>query len=110
MKNKYLLPFALTTLMAALTGCGGESANVIPEVYEGSTTNGTCTIGASGCLGFALDYPLNGLNFTCSSDTKNSFVTTLDLKDGAATGACKVGDKITFFLKGKKISKLIWER
>lgn len=102
MKNKYLLPFALTTLMAALTGCGGESANVIPEVYEGSTTNGTCTIGASGCLGFALDYPLNGLNFTCSSDTKNSFVTTLDLKDGAATGACKVGDKITFFLKGEK--------
>ncbi|WP_313033510.1 hypothetical protein [Acinetobacter sp.] len=102
MKNKYLLPFALTTLMAALTGCGGESANVIPEVYEGSTTNGTCTIGSTGCLGFALDYPLSGLNFTCSSDTKNSFVTTLDLNDGAATGACKVGDKITFFIKGEK--------
>lgn len=102
MKNKYLLPFALTTLMAALSGCGGESANVIPEVYEGSTTNGTCTIGSTGCLGFALDYPLSGLNFTCSSDTKNSFVTTFDAKDGAATGACKVGDKITFFIKGEK--------
>ncbi len=102
MKNKYLLPFTLTTLMAALSGCGGESASVIPEVYEGSTTNGTCTIGSTGCLGFALDYPLDGLNFTCSSDSKNSFVTTFNSKDGAATGACKVGDKITFFLKGEK--------
>ncbi len=59
-----------------------------------STTNGTCTIGASGCLGFALDYPLSGLNFTCSSDTKNSFVTTLDLKDGAATGHVKSVTKL----------------
>lgn len=31
MKNKILFPFALTTLLTALSGCGGESANVIPE-------------------------------------------------------------------------------
>ncbi|CAB1216870.1 putative pilus system protein FilF [Acinetobacter bouvetii] len=102
MRNKYLLPFAITSLMAALSGCGGESANVKPEVYDSSTANGACSIGATGCLGFALDYPLNGLNFTCSSDTKNSFVTSFDLNNGAATGACKVGDKITFFIKGEK--------
>ena len=40
MKTKYLLPFALTTLMAALSGCGGESANIIPEKYDSSTASG----------------------------------------------------------------------
>ncbi|MEJ2898573.1 hypothetical protein [Acinetobacter sp. NS-4] len=106
MKNKYLLPFALTTLMAALSGCGGESANVIPEVYDSSTAHGACTIDSAGCLGFALDYPLDGLNFTCSSDKKNSFVTYLDLQNGVAQGACKVGDTITFFIKGEKDKKI----
>ncbi len=106
MKNKYLLPFTLTTLMAALSGCGGESANIIPETYDSSTANGACSIDSAGCLGFALDYPLDGLNFTCSSDTKNSFVTYLDLQNGVAQGACKVGDKITFFIKGEKNKKV----
>ena len=50
MKNKYLLPFALTTLMAALSGCGGESANIIPETYDSSTANGACTVGTDGCV------------------------------------------------------------
>ena len=77
MKNKYLLPFALTTLMAALSGCGGESANIIPETYGYSTANGACTPKMNGCVEFALDYPLDGLNFTCSSDTTNSFISIL---------------------------------
>lgn len=106
MKNKYLLPFALTTLMAALSGCGGESANIIPEKYDSSTANGTCTVGTDGCVEFALDYPLDGLNFTCSSDTTNSFISILDLRDGAATGSCRTGDKVTFFIKGEKDKKI----
>ena len=106
MKTKYLLPFALTTLMAALSGCGGESANIIPEKYDSSTANGTCTAGTDGCVEFALDYPLDGLNFTCSSDTTNSFISILDLGDGAATGSCRTGDKVTFFIKGEKDKKI----
>ena len=106
MKNKYLLPFALTTLMAALSGCGGESANIIPEKYDSSTANGACTVGTDGCVEFALDYPLDGLNFTCSSDTTNSFISILDLRDGAATGSCRTGDKVTFFIKGEKDKKI----
>ncbi len=102
MKNKYLLPFTLTTLMAALSGCGGESANIIPEVYDSSTENGSCTVGSEGCVEFALDYPLDGLNFKCSSDTTNSFVSLIDLANNVATGNCRSGDKVNFFIKGEK--------
>ena len=104
--NKYKLPFAATALAMALTGCGGESANVTPEVYDESTANGACQTGTAGCVEFALDYPLNGLNFTCSSDTKNRFTTIFDPQDGAATGACKNTDDITFFLRGEKDKKI----
>ncbi len=106
MKNKYLLPFTLTTLMAALSGCGGESANIIPETYDSSTENGACTPRMNGCVEFALDYPLDGLNFTCSSDTANSFISIFDLSDSAATGSCRAGDKVTFFIKGEKDKKI----
>lgn len=101
MKNKYVLPFALTTLVA-LSGCGGESANIIPEEVDASTENGSCTAGMSGCLEFALDYPLDGLNFTCSSDKQNKFITLFDDRAGAATGRCKEGDVVTFYLQGDK--------
>ena len=90
--NKYKLPFAATALVMALSGCGGESANVTPEVYDESTANGSCKTRTTGCVEFALDYPLNGLNFTCSSDTKNRFTTLFDPNGGAATGACKAAD------------------
>lgn len=106
MKNKYLLPFALTSLMAALSGCGGESANVVPEEYDSSTENGACTIGTEGCVQFALDYPIDGLNFTCSSDTINSFISIMSLNNGAATGSCRVGDKVSFFIKSEKDKKI----
>ena len=104
--NKYKLPFAATALVMALSGCGGESANVTPEVYDESTVNGSCKTRTAGCVEFALDYPLNGLNFTCSSDTRNRFTTLFDPNDGAATGACKAADKITFFLQGEKDKKI----
>ena len=104
--NKYKLPFAATALVMALSGCGGESANVTPEVYDESTANGSCKTRTTGCVEFALDYPLNGLNFTCSSDTKNRFTILFDPNGGAATGACKDTDEITFFLRGEKDKKI----
>lgn len=101
MKNKYLLTIALSTLMSGLTACGGESANIIPEKNNNSTVNGSCTAGATNCIQFALDYPFDGLNFSCSSDTQNTFVTLMDLKNGVATGTCNYSDKVNVFLLGK---------
>ena len=101
MKNKYILPLAFSGLMAGLTGCGGESANIIPEKNNNSTVNGSCTAGAANCIQFALDYPLDGLNFSCSSDTQNTFVTLMDLENGVATGTCKYSDTVNVFLLGK---------
>lgn len=43
MKNKILFPFAISTLLMALSGCGGESANVIKEPGDEATENGACT-------------------------------------------------------------------
>ena len=101
MKNKLILPFALTALFAALSGCGGESANVIPEKYDESTENGSCKSNSENCVEFVLDYPVDGINFLCSSDSKNRFVTLFDDKEGVSTGACKLGDTVTFSIRGE---------
>ena len=74
MKNKILYPFAFTALFAALSGCGGESANVIPEQNDEATTNGSCSATATNCLEWGLEYPIDGLNFNCSGDKENTFI------------------------------------
>ena len=48
MINKKILPFALGALVLALNGCGGESANIIPEINDTSTENGTCASNSDG--------------------------------------------------------------
>ena len=106
MINKSILPFALSALVLALGGCGGESAKVNPEIYDTSSKNGTCPSNSEGCVEFVLDYPVDGLNFNCSSDVKNTYVTLFDLKEGVSTGACKVGDKVTFFVQGDKSRRI----
>lgn len=99
--NKKLLPFALTALVAALAGCGGggESANIIPTPNEEATTNGSCTPSGANCIEWGLEYPLDGLNFNCSSDTDNNFITLFDLNNGVATGSCLKTDKIDFSIQ-----------
>ncbi|MDV2467387.1 flagellar protein FilF [Acinetobacter chinensis] len=106
MKKQYLLPFALTAGFAALSGCGGESANVIPEPKSVVYQNGSCVSGQN-CVEFALDYPVDGLNFTCSSDRDNVFITLIEAKSNAATGKCTEGDQIHFFLRGDKGVKTV---
>lgn len=106
MINKNILPFALSALVLALGGCGGESAKVNPEIYDTSSKNGTCPSNSEGCVEFVLDYPVDGLNFNCSSDVKNTYVTLFDLKEGVSTGACKIGDKVTFFVQGDKSRRI----
>lgn len=106
MINRSILPFALSALVLALGGCGGESAKVNPEIYDTSSKNGTCPSNSEGCVEFVLDYPVDGLNFNCSSDVKNTYVTLFDLKEGVSTGACKIGDKVTFFVQGDKSRRI----
>ena len=105
--NKKLLPFALTTLMTALVGCGGgESANVTPTPNEEATTNGTCRSDSANCIEWGLEYPLDGLNFNCSSDTENRFITLFDLNNGVATGTCQKTDDIEFYLQSYSDTKI----
>lgn len=101
MKTRHILPFATTALMAALSGCGGESANINPEPNALPYINGSCASTAKNCVEFALDYPVNGLNFTCSSDTSKTYITMIEPKSNAATGKCSEGDKVHFFIQEK---------
>lgn len=100
MKKSFLSPVALSALVLALAGCGGESGNLINEnESDGVTTSTSCSTSNTTCLGFVLDYPVAGLNFTCSSDNVNSFVTVLSAN--AVTGACKLGDTVNFSIQGR---------
>ena len=100
MKKQMLWPFTLSTLMVALTGCGGESANVKSEPNHVNSVNGSCLVQDKNCVEFALDYPIDGINFVCSSDPDNTYITLIEPKTNAATGRCSEGDKVHFFLTG----------
>lgn len=61
-----------------LNGCGGGSSTINENPTNGSggaTANGSCSVTNSDCLQFSLDYPIAGINFTCSSAANLSFVT-----------------------------------
>ena len=107
MNKKILFPFALTALCAALAGCGGgESAKVIPTPNEEATTNGTCLAGSNNCLEWGLEYPLDGLNFDCSGDKDNKFITLFNLNDSVASGTCLKTDNIDFYLQSFSDTKI----
>ena len=106
MKTKILLPFALSSLVLALSGCGGESTTIKEDPYAGvkTSTNG-CEASSEKCHAFVISYPVEGLNFDCSSDTQNHFVTALE--GNAVTGGCAVGDKVNFYIQGEETSRKI---
>ena len=106
MKRKFIIPFALTGLVTALSGCGGESAVIYEDPYQGikTSTNG-CLASAEKCQSFVVDYPIEGLNFDCSSDQKNHFVT--EMVQNVALGGCAVGDKVSFYIQGSETSHKI---
>ncbi|PKF31343.1 putative pilus system protein FilF [Acinetobacter proteolyticus] len=102
MNKKILLPFALSTLAIFLHGCGSESSKINEDPTKGVTgvtSNTSCDVTATDCLQFVLDYPVAGINFDCSSDKVNHFATKLD--SNIVTGACKLGDTVTFYLQGE---------
>ncbi len=101
MNKKLLWPFALTTLAIMLNGCGGGSSTINEDPTSGSgssNANGSCDVSNSDCLQFSLDYPVAGLNFTCSSVANQSFVTKAS--GNSVVGTCKLGDTANFFLQG----------
>ena len=100
MKKQILWPFTLSTLVVALAGCGGESANVNPEPNQVKYANGSCLAKDKNCIEFALDYPIDGINFVCGSDPDNTYITLMEPKTNAATGRCSEGDQVHFFLTG----------
>lgn len=109
MKNnlkKYVVPFALSSLVLALSGCGGESSSINEDPYAGVTTstNG-CDWSEAKCQPFVVSYPVSGLNFDCKSDVNNHFET---LREGNIfTGGCPVGDKVHFYIQGDQSSRKI---
>ncbi len=108
MKNNILLPFALTGLVTALAGCGGGSSQINEDPNKGvtaSTSGCTSSTSTDTCMMFAIDYPVDGLNFDCSSDTTNHFAT--EQNGNVFTGGCQVGDKVTFYIQGSKTSRKI---
>lgn len=107
MKKRLFAPLVLTSLGLALAGCGGESATVNEDPYKGIPTyaNGCDSINTDKCLGFYVDYPIEGLNFDCSTDTRNHYITKLE--GGAALGGCLIGDKAKFYIKGSQSERKI---
>jgi len=108
MNKKVLWPFALSTLAIMLNGCGGGSSTINENPTNGSggaTANGSCSITSSDCLQFSLDYPIAGINFTCSSAANLSFVTKAS--GNSVIGSCKAGDTASFYLQDSKAIRKI---
>lgn len=106
MKKNNLIPFGFSAMFLALAGCGGESAKIIETPNRGVTTtvNG-CTPTDSRCQGFVIDYPVDGLNFNCSSDTTKHYVTRLE--GNVSSGGCLVGDQINFYIQGAESDRKV---
>jgi len=108
MNKKVLWPFALTTLAIMLNGCGGGSSTINENPTNGSggaTANGSCSVTSSDCLQFSLDYPVAGINFTCSSVANLSFITKAS--GNSVIGSCKAGDTANFYLQDTKATRKI---
>ncbi|MDR0236236.1 hypothetical protein [Acinetobacter sp.] len=106
MKKTLLAPFVLTSLGLALAGCGGEKSTVNEDPYKGivTYTNG-CDASYEKCLAFYVDYPVAGLNFDCSTDTRNHYTTKME--GGLASGGCLIGDKAKFYIQGPQSERKI---
>ncbi|WP_109441610.1 hypothetical protein [Acinetobacter haemolyticus] len=107
MKKRIVLPFALSALAILLNGCGGESAKINEDPRKGVTgvtSSTSCDVRQDNCLQFVLDYPIAGINFDCSSDNINHFATKLD--SNAVTGACKLGDRVSFYIQGEESPRI----
>lgn len=103
-KNK--LALAISSCVLVLSGCGGEKTTINEDPNKGvSTSTNGCASSSATCHAFVVDYPVEGLNFDCSSDSKNHFIT--ELEGNVASGGCAVNDTVTFFIQGTETSRKI---
>ncbi|GAA5019009.1 hypothetical protein GCM10023206_32850 [Acinetobacter puyangensis] len=106
--NKFILPFTVSTLCLMLTACGGGSNNINenPTVKPEDTTAVGCKISSTSasCFPFMLEYPIAGIQYTCSSDTVNTFKTQVD--ENIVIGGCDKNDTVTFFLNANNNARV----
>ncbi|TCM60234.1 hypothetical protein EC844_13520 [Acinetobacter calcoaceticus] len=101
-----LRPLALTGLVSLLAACGGEKAKINENPDQGVVTSSNgCLVSDEKCQSFIIDYPVQGINFECSSDTLNKFVT--EFEGNVARGGCPSKDKVTFYIQGSTSDKRI---
>lgn len=86
-----------------MTACGGGN-NVIhedPTIKPQETTATGCTVSDTNesCFQFVMEYPIAGIQYTCSSDKVNVFRT--HLVQNVVTGGCDKKDTVTFFLNAQ---------
>lgn len=106
MKNKRILPFAVSSLMLALSACGGEKTTIHEDPNKGIITGTSgCSAGDDKCHAFVIDYPVAGLNFDCSTDNRNHFVTEMD--GNVASGGCALNDSVSFYIEGSSTNRRI---
>lgn len=106
MKNKKTLSLAISAFLLTVSGCGGENATIFEDPNKGVITSSNgCNINDERCMGFTVGYPVEGLNFVCSSDNQKFYIT--QLVGNSAEGGCPVGDKVSFYIQGESSSRKI---
>ena len=96
----------MSTICLALSGCGGESATIHEDPNAGfSVASNGCNWNSSQCQPFVVAYPVDGLNFDCSSDKNNHFATKFETN--VSTGGCRIGDSVQFYINGVDTNKRI---
>ena len=105
-KLKIIIPFSLSAICLALSACGGESATINEDPNAGfSVASNGCNWNSSQCQPFVVAYPVDGLNFDCSSDKNNHFATKFETN--VSTGGCRIGDSVQFYINGVDTNKRI---
>ena len=106
LKLKTIIPFSLSAICLALSACGGESATINEDPNAGfSVASNGCNWNSSQCQPFVVAYPVDGLNFDCSSDKNNHFATKFETN--VSTGGCRIGDSVQFYINGVDTNKRI---
>lgn len=98
--NKFVLPFSITTLALMLSACGGGSNNIHEDPLrkpDGENAIG-CKVSTTNttCFEFMMEYPIAGVQYTCSSDQTNTFGTYLN--GNIVSGGCDKTDTVVFFI------------
>lgn len=111
--KQFLAPIALTSMVSLLAACGGESASVNENGKGPTTASNGCFNSDAKCQTFVLDYPVRGMNFDCSSNKNNHFITVqerddnLGLEQNVVSGGCPLKDKVQFYVQGPDTDKKI---